>query len=54
MEEYDDGYWEPLRTAERDVRQRLVGGRRHLAEARLKEQRRTHGRAGHERRPDER
>ena len=54
MEEYDDGYWEPLRTAERDVRQRLVGGRRHLAEARLKEQRRTHGRAGHEQRPDER
>ena len=54
MEEYDDGYWEPLRAAEREVRDRLVGGRRHLAEARLKEARRTHGRPGHEARPDER
>jgi hypothetical protein len=54
MEEYDDGYWEPLRAAERGVREQLVGGRRHLAEARLKEQRRTHGQPGHERRPDER
>ncbi len=54
MEEYDDGYWEPLRAAERDVREHLVGGKRHLAEARLKEQRRTHGQPGHEHRPDER
>jgi len=54
MEEYDDGYWEPLRAAERDVRERLVGGRRHLAEARLKERRRTPGQPGHEQRPDER
>ena len=54
MEEYDDGYWEPLRAAEREVRVRLVGGRRHLAEARLKEARRTHSRPGHEARPDER
>jgi hypothetical protein len=52
MEEYDDGYWEPLRAAEREVREGLVGGRRHLAEARLKEQRRTHGQSGHEKRPD--
>ncbi|MCA1783216.1 MAG: hypothetical protein ABR500_01775 [Dermatophilaceae bacterium] len=52
MEEYDDGYWEPLRAAEREVRERLVGGKRHLAEARLKEQRRTHGEPGHEKRPD--
>lgn len=54
MEEYDDGYWEPLRAAERAVRERLVDGRRHLAEARLKEQRRTSGRPGHEQRPHER
>ena len=54
MEEYDDGYWEPVRAAEREVRERLVSGRRHLAEARLKEQRRTHGIPGHEQRPDER
>lgn len=54
MEEYDDGYWGPVRAAERDVRERLVGGRRHLAEARLKEQRRTEGEPGHEQRPHER
>ena len=54
MEEYDDTYWSVLRDAEREVRERLTGGRRHLAEARLKEQRRTHGQPGHERRPDER
>ncbi|MCE0488162.1 hypothetical protein [Ornithinimicrobium sediminis] len=53
MEEYDDGYWEPLRAAERDVRDQLVGGKRHLAEARLKEDRRSHGHPGHEARPDE-
>jgi len=52
VEEYDDGYWEPLREAEREVRDQLVGGRRHLAEARLKEERRTHGQPGHESRPD--
>ena len=52
VEEYDDGYWEPLREAEREVRDRLLRGRRHLAEARLKEERRTHGEPGHESRPD--
>lgn len=53
MEEYDDGYWEPVRAAEREVRERLVQGRRHLAEARLKEQRRSDGMPGHEKRPGE-
>ena len=33
---------------EREAREELAGGRRHLAEARMKEQRRTHGRPGHE------
>lgn len=48
VEEYDDGYYTALRTAEREARDQLVGGRRHLFEAEMKEDRRTHGRPGHE------
>jgi hypothetical protein len=53
VEEYDDGYWQALRDAEREVRDSLVGGRRHLAESRLKDERRTEGHPGHARRPAE-
>ncbi|MET1059005.1 MAG: hypothetical protein ABWX84_05385 [Nocardioides sp.] len=52
MEDYDDTYWSVLRDAERDVRERLTAGRRHLAEAELKEQRRTHGHPDHTATPD--
>ncbi len=48
VEEYDDGYWQVFREHERRVREELAGGVRHLAEARLKQERRTRGRAGHE------
>lgn len=48
VEEYDDGYYAEFRAVERDVREELAKGRRHLYEAELKERRRTHGRAGHE------
>ena len=48
IEEYDDGYWSEFRALERDAREELAGGRRHLHEAALKERRRTHGRPGHE------
>ncbi|HXH33553.1 MAG TPA: hypothetical protein VNJ54_03970 [Plantibacter sp.] len=48
VEDYDDGYWEPFRTLERETRDELVAGRRHLAEAAMKEDRRTHGAAHHE------
>jgi hypothetical protein len=48
VEEYDDGYYATLRDLERRVRERLVSGRRHVAEAELKEARRTPGRPGHE------
>lgn len=48
VEEYDDGYWQAFREHERRVREELAGGVRHLAEARLKQERRTHGRPGHE------
>ena len=51
VEDYDDTYWEPFRAAERDVREQLVAGRRHLAEAAMKEDRRTHGARHHEARP---
>jgi hypothetical protein len=48
VEEYDDGYYATLRDFERRVRDRLVAGQRHVAEAELKQRRRTPGRAGHE------
>jgi hypothetical protein len=48
VEEYDDGYYASFRAAEREARDQLAGGRRHLYEAELKERRRTHGLEGHE------
>jgi hypothetical protein len=48
VEDYDDGYWSLFRRFEREAREELAGGRRHLAEARMKDGRRTHGRSGHE------
>ncbi len=51
VEEYDDGYWSPFRAWERQAREQLAEGRRHLLEARLKQQRRTAGTAGHEAAP---
>jgi len=51
VEEYDDTYWSAVRDAERTVRERLVGGERHLAEAQMKEERRTPGHPHHTARP---
>jgi hypothetical protein len=51
MEDFDDGYWSTFRDLERAVRDELVDGRRHVYEAELKEQRRSHGQPGHEARP---
>jgi hypothetical protein len=48
VEEFDDGYYACFQAVERDARDDLAGGRRHLYEAELKERRRTHGRPGHE------
>lgn len=48
VEEYDDGYWSVFRDHERAARDELAGGVRHLFEARMKQERRTAGRAGHE------
>ena len=48
VEEYDDGYYRTCRDLQRDLLAELAGGRRHLQEQRMKENRRTNGRAGHE------
>lgn len=47
VEEYDEGYWSLFRELERDVRDRLVGGRRHIYEARMKQRERSDGETGH-------
>jgi hypothetical protein len=53
VEEYDEDYWQVFRALEKEVRDQLVGGRRHLHEAGLKEERRTHGHEDHRARPVE-
>ena len=52
VEEFDDGYYRTFADAERSLRDRLLDGRRHVYESQLKERNRTHGRPGHEARPD--
>jgi hypothetical protein len=51
VEEFDDTYYRPVAAVEEQVRVALVGGRRHLYEAEVKDRRRTRGRRHHERRP---
>jgi hypothetical protein len=51
VEEFDDNYWSVFRNHERRVRDELQAGMRHVFEADMKERRRSHGKAGHERRP---
>ena len=48
VEEFDDGYYAEFRALEKDARDELADGRRHLYEAELKERRRSRGREGHE------
>ena len=52
VEEYDDGYYALFKQLEAEARDELVGGRRHLFEAEMKEDRRTHGARHHEAAPD--
>lgn len=54
VEEFDDGYYAAFKQAEKDARDQLAKGVRHLHEAGLKQQRRTAGRPGHEPRPPQR
>ncbi|MEU1126184.1 hypothetical protein ABZ371_22125 [Streptomyces sp. NPDC005899] len=51
VEAYDDTYYRPFVEVEEQVRQALVGGRRHLYEAEMKQARRTHGHPHHTERP---
>ncbi|MEV4478208.1 hypothetical protein [Micromonospora coxensis] len=51
VEDFDDGYYALFRELDRRARDELAGGRRHLYEAEMKEQRRSRGRPGHEARP---
>lgn len=53
VEEYDDGYYRTFRAVEKEVRDQLVGGRRHLYEAEMKERLRTHGHPDHTAQPSE-
>jgi hypothetical protein len=53
VEEYDDGYYAAFKDHERRAREELVEGKRHLFEAEMKEDRRTHGRPHHEATPDD-
>jgi hypothetical protein len=49
VDEYDADYYATFRELEEEARNQLAGGVKHLAEARMKEQRRTHGLPHHER-----
>ncbi|WP_439689512.1 hypothetical protein ACRQ4C_17015 [Curtobacterium sp. SP.BCp] len=53
MEDYDDGYYALAKELEQTARDQLVGGKRHLFEAGMKEDRRTQGRRHHEARPSD-
>jgi hypothetical protein len=51
VEDFDDSYYGPVRDADRQVRDRLMAGRRHVFEAEMKEDRRTKGHPNHTSRP---
>ena len=48
VEAYDDQYYDPFVALEREAREQLAGGIRHLHEAQLKRKRATPGQSGHE------
>ncbi|PPG64076.1 hypothetical protein C5C27_04650 [Rathayibacter sp. AY2B7] len=52
VEDYDDTYYAAFRKQERAARDELAGGRRHLFESEMKEDRRSGGRRHHESRPE--
>ena len=53
VEAYDDDYYATFKRLEAEAREKLVEGKRHLYEAEMKEDRRTHGAPGHEATPDD-
>jgi hypothetical protein len=48
VDEYDETYYGPFKELERQAREKLADGRKHLFEAEMKEDRRTHGLKNHE------
>ncbi len=48
VEEYDDTYYDFFRDLDREVTEDLMGGVRHVFEARMKERRRSRGEPAHE------
>lgn len=53
VEDYDAGYYTVFKAADERARDELADGKRHLFEAEMKEDRRSHGRRHHEARPKE-
>jgi len=51
VDEFEDLYYQPVRSLVKELEADLIGGSRHVFEAEMKEDRRSHGRSGHERRP---
>ena len=51
VEEYDETYYAPFKQLEQAARDELVGGRPHLFEAEMKEDRRSHGHPHHDATP---
>ncbi len=51
IDEYDETYYGPCKELERQAREKLADGRKHLFEAEMKEDRRTHGQKNHEAKP---
>jgi hypothetical protein len=53
VEDFDDGYYATWQRLERQVRDELMAGRRHVYEAEMKTDRRTPGEPGHEATPED-
>lgn len=54
IEEFQDGYYATFREYDRRARDELMGGKRHVYEAEMKQDRRSPGRPGHAATPRER
>ncbi len=52
IEDYDENYYSAFKSQEASARDQIAGGRRHLFEAEMKEDRRTQGLRHHEATPD--
>ena len=51
VEEFEEHYYEPVHALERQLRDELMEGKRHVVEAELKEKRRSPGHPDHSSRP---